>query len=297
MSAALTATGLGKRYGRNWALRGCTVEVPEGRIVGLVGPNGAGKSTLLHLMVGLLTPSEGSLEVLGRPPAADGEQLGRVGFLAQDAPVYGSLSIADHMRFGAHLNSRWDAAFASERMAALDVDPKQRAGRLSGGQRAQLALTLALAKRPELLLLDEPVASLDPLARRDFLATLTSYVAEHGIGVVLSSHLLADLERVSDYLLLISASRVQLAEEVDDLLASHRRIIGPRRDLSTLPADQRVVWSSDTDRQTTAVIRVDGPIHDPSWQVEELTLEDVVLAYMGGGAEPPVTRPVLGVAK
>jgi ABC-2 type transport system ATP-binding protein len=271
--------------------------VPEGRIVGLVGPNGAGKSTLLHLMVGLLTPSEGSLEVLGRPPAADGEQLGRVGFLAQDAPVYGSLSIADHMRFGAHLNSRWDAAFASERMAALDVDPKQRAGRLSGGQRAQLALTLALAKRPELLLLDEPVASLDPLARRDFLATLTSYVAEHGIGVVLSSHLLADLERVSDYLLLISASRVQLAEDVDDLLASHRRIIGPRRDLSTLPADQRVVWSSDTDRQTTAVIRVDGPIHDPSWQVEELTLEDVVLAYMGGGAEPPVTRPVLGVAK
>jgi ABC-2 type transport system ATP-binding protein len=267
-------------------------------VAGLVGPNGAGKSTLLHLMVGLLAPTEGSVEVLGRGPAIDAEQLGRVGFLAQDAPIYASLSIADHLRFGAHLNPGWDGAFAKERIDALDLDPAQRAGRLSGGQRAQLALTLALAKRPGILLLDEPVASLDPLARRDFLAVLAGYVAEHGISVVMSSHLLADLERVCDYLVLVSAARVQLADEVDDLLATHRRIIGARRDLSTLPADQHVVWESHTDRQTTAVIHVDGPIHDPSWQVEELSLEDVVLAYMGGGADVgPHARPALGVAR
>ena len=297
MTSALTAAGLGKRYGRKWALRGCTVEIPQGHVVGLVGPNGAGKSTLLNLMVGLLAPSEGSIEVLGRRPAADAAQLGRVGFLAQDAPVYASWSIADHLRFGAHLNPTWDSGFARERVEVLGLDPRQRAGRLSGGQRAQLALTLALAKRPELLLLDEPVAALDPLARRDFLATLTSYVAEHGISVVLSSHLLADLERVCDYLLLVTAAHVQLAEEVDELLAHHRRIIGPRRDLSLLPDDQQVVWHSHTERQTTAVIRVNGVIHDPAWQVEELSLEDVVLAYMGGGAEVPPSRPLLGVAR
>jgi ABC-2 type transport system ATP-binding protein len=273
------------------------VEIPDGHVVGLVGPNGAGKSTLLNLMVGLLAPSEGSLEVLGRRPAADAEQLGRVGFLAQDAPVYGSMSIADHLRFGAHLNPRWDAGFAQERLDALDLDPKQRAGRLSGGQRAQLALTMALAKRPQLLLLDEPVAALDPLARRDFLATLTSYVAEHGISVVMSSHLLADLERVCDYLLLVSAAQVQLADEVEELLAHHRRISGPRRDLSTLPADQQVIWQSHTERQTTAVIHLEGAIHDPAWQVDELSLEDVVLAYMGGGAQAPPSRPLLGVAR
>ena len=297
MTTALTATGLGKRYGRKWALRGCTVEIPEGHIFGLVGPNGAGKSTLLNLMVGLLAPTEGSILVLGHRPAVDADQLGRVGFLAQEAPVYGALSVADHLRFGASVNPRWDAQFAAERIDALDLDMRQRAGKLSGGQRAQLALTLALAKRPELLLLDEPVAALDPLARRDFLATLTSYVAEHGISVVLSSHLLADLERVCDYLVLLSAARVQLAGEVDELLVGHRRISGARRDLTALPSDQHVVWDSHTDKQTTAVIRVAGPIHDPAWRVEELSLEDVVLAYMGDGAEAPISRPALGVAR
>jgi ABC-2 type transport system ATP-binding protein len=280
MTSAIAAAGLGKRYGRKWALRGCTVDVPEGRIAGLVGPNGAGKSTLLHLSVGLLEPTEGHIEVHGR-----------IGFLAQDAPVYASLSVADHLRFGEHLNSSWDAGFAAERIDALGLDPRQRAGKLSGGQRAQLALTLALAKRPELLVLDEPVASLDPLARRDFLATLTSYVAEHGTSVVLSSHLLADLERVCDFLVLVSAAHVQICDDVDELLATHRRISGPRRNLSTLPGNQHVVWSSNTDKQTTAIVRADGPIHDPAWQVEELGLEDVVLAYMGGGS---VAAPILG---
>jgi ABC-2 type transport system ATP-binding protein len=297
-ATALTATGLGKRYGRKWALRGCTVEIPQGRIAGLVGPNGAGKTTLIHCAVGLLTPNEGSISVLGARPAADADQLGKVGFLAQDAPVYASLSIADHLRLGAGMNPGWDAAFAKDRIEQLDLDLEQRAGGLSGGQRAQLALTLALAKRPELLVLDEPVASLDPLARRDFLGTLTSYIAEHGISVILSSHLLADLERVCDFLVLVSAARVQLAADVDELLATHRRIIGPRRDLTTLPTDQQVVWESHTDRQTTAVICTSRPILDPAWQVEELSLEDVVLAYMGGAGEArSIGRTTMGVVQ
>jgi ABC-2 type transport system ATP-binding protein len=298
MTAVLTATGLGKRYGRRWALRGCTVEIPEGRIAGLVGPNGAGKTTFLHCSVGLLAPTEGTVRVVGGRPAADREQLGKVGFLAQDAPVYSSLSVADHLRLGARLNANWNAEFAKARVDEIGLDPKQPAGRLSGGQRAQVALTLALAKRPELLVLDEPVASLDPLARRDFLATLTAYVAEHGISVLLSSHLLADLERVCDFLVLIAAAEVQLADEVDNLLATHRRLVGPRRDLATLPSDQHVVDASHTDRQTTVVIRTESPVLDPAWQVDELGLEDIVLAYMGGreqSATPAAGK--LGVAR
>jgi ABC-2 type transport system ATP-binding protein len=297
-TAVLTATGLGKRYGRRWALRGCTVEIPEGRIAGLVGPNGAGKTTFLHCAVGLLQPTEGGVSIVGGRPAAGPEQLGKVGFLAQDAPIYSSLSVADHLRLGARLNANWNADFAKSRLDEIGLDPKQPAGRLSGGQRAQLALTLALAKRPELLILDEPVASLDPLARRDFLATLTSYVAEHGISVVLSSHLLADLERVCDFLVLIAAAEVQLADEVDNLLATHRRLVGPRRDLTTLPADQHVVDASHTDRQTTVVIRTEAPVLDPAWHVEELGLEDIVLAYMGGREQaPPPARGALGVVR
>jgi ABC-2 type transport system ATP-binding protein len=303
MTSTLTATGLGKRYGRKWALRGCTVDIPEGAIAGLVGPNGAGKTTLIHCAVGLLEPTEGSVTVVGARPASSAEQLGKVGFLAQDAPVYASLSVADHLRFGARLNPHWDADYANARIADLSLDPSQQAGRLSGGQRAQLALTLALAKRPELLVLDEPVASLDPLARRDFLATLTAYVAEHGISVLMSSHLLADLERVCDFLVLISAAQVQLAEDVDTLLATHRRLIGPRRDVESLPADQYVIDAVHTDRQTTALVRTSSPILDPSWRVEELSLEDIVLAYMGGSEQlgdekpGPTRRPKLEVSR
>ena len=168
--SAIVAEGLGKRYGRRWALRDCTLEIPDGSVVGLVGANGAGKSTLLHLTVGLLEPTEGSLAVLGGRPGADAAQLAKVGFVAQDAPVYGWLSVADHLRLGAHMNPGWDTAMAGERISRLGLDLAQRAGKLSGGQRSQLALTLAIGKRPELLVLDEPVASLDPLARRTFLA-------------------------------------------------------------------------------------------------------------------------------
>jgi ABC-2 type transport system ATP-binding protein len=285
MRSALCATDLGKRYGGKWALRSCTLEIPAGRVVGLVGPNGAGKSTLLHLAVGLLTPSTGSLTVLDEKPASSAEQLGRIGFVAQDTPVYSGLSIAAHLQMGAALNSTWDAQLADRRIRDLGLDPSQRAGRLSGGQRAQLALTLAIAKRPSLLLLDEPVASLDPLARREFLAILMEVVAEHNVSVILSSHLVADLERVCDYLVVLAASRVQVNGEIEELLSTHHRLIGPRRELDSFPDTVRVIESSHTERQTTATVRSVDPILDPAWSVESMTMEDLVLAYMGQAEE------------
>ena len=281
MSAVLSARRLGKRYRRKWALNECDLDIPSGHVVGLVGPNGAGKTTLIHLAVGLLTPSAGSIEVLGNKPSDSPAQLSRVGFVAQDTPTYARLTVADHLALGAHMNPGWDAEVARRRIDDLDLDPKQKAGTLSGGQRAQLALTLAVAKRPEFLILDEPVARLDPLARREFLQSLMEVVVEHGVSVVLSSHLVADLERVCDYLVVLVSSRVQLAGGVDELLASHHRLIGPRHDVNALPRDQHVIDESHTDRQSTLLVRSDGPILDPSWTVEQVDLEDLVLAYMG----------------
>jgi ABC-2 type transport system ATP-binding protein len=294
VSVALATRGLGKRYGRRWALSGCTLEVPAGCVAGLVGPNGAGKTTLLHLAVGLVEPSSGSIAVLGEEVAATPEQLARVGFVAQETPLYSSLSVADHLRLGAALNPRWDAGLAQARIARLGLDRGQRAGTLSGGQRAQLALTLAISKRPEVLVLDEPVASLDPLARREFLQSLMEFTAEHAVSVVLSSHLVADLERVCDYLILLAEGRVQLSGEVDELLSTHRRLIGPRRDSARLPATQEVIEETHTDRQSTLLIRTEEQIIDPAWMVEEISLEDIVLAYMGrptGDAELARSRP------
>ncbi len=283
MNAVLEARGLGKRYGRKWALSECTLSVPSGHVVGLVGPNGAGKSTLLNLAVGLLAPSMGSIEVLGQQPAA-GPALAKVGYLAQDAPVYGGLSVADHLKLGARLNPGWDAQLARGRIERLNLDLGQKAGTLSGGQRAQLALTLAAAKRPELLMLDEPVASLDPLARREFLQDLMESVAEQGLSVVLSSHLVADLERVCDYLIVLVGSMVRVAGPVDELLATHHLLTGPRRDPDTLPAGQQVISASHTDRQTTLLVRASTQVIDPAWTVSEVDLEDLVLAYMSQAA-------------
>jgi ABC-2 type transport system ATP-binding protein len=217
----LEADRLGKRFGRRWALSDCTLEVPAGRVVGLVGPNGAGKTTLLHLAVGLLAPTSGEISVLGERPAAGPAQLERVGFVAQDTPTYRSMSVDDHLRMGAWLNPRWDAELAERRVDALGLDRSQHAGRLSGGQRAQLALTLAVAKQPDLLILDEPVASLDPLARREFLEGLAEIVAARGMSVVFSSHLVEDVERVCDHLVVLVGSRVQVAGDIRELLADH----------------------------------------------------------------------------
>jgi ABC-2 type transport system ATP-binding protein len=283
---AISTGGLGKRYRRRWALRGCTLSVPAGRVVGLVGANGAGKTTLLHLAAGLLEPTEGDVTVLGERPGSGRGPLARVGFVAQDAPVYSGLTVGEHLRLGERLNPSWDGDFARTRVERLGLDPRQRAGRLSGGQRSQLALTVAIGKRPELLLLDEPVASLDPLARREFLQDLMALVAERGPTVVLSSHLLSDIERVCDYLIVLAGGEVRLAGDVDDLLAMHKLLTGARRDPRSLPAHQEVVRVSHTDRQTTMLVRTTQPLLDPHWLVSAVGLEDLVLAYMSSEAAP-----------
>jgi ABC-2 type transport system ATP-binding protein len=263
-------------------------------VTGLVGPNGAGKSTLLNIASGMLEPTTGTIEVCGGTPGSGPEQLAKVGYVAQSTPVYTGLTIEEHLRLGAHLNPRWDDSLATKRVERLGLDPKQAAGKLSGGQRAQLALTLGIAKRPELLLLDEPVAALDPLARREFLQDLMESVAEHGLSVVMSSHLVNDLERVCDHLVVLVASEVRVIGDVDELLASHHRLSGPRRDVETLPSDQHVISAKHTDRQTTVLVRTEAPILDPAWTVAQIGLEDLVLEYM---SNPAAARPALEVLR
>jgi ABC-2 type transport system ATP-binding protein len=298
MTTVVEARGLSKRYRRVQALTDCTLSIPAGRVVGLVGPNGAGKTTLLHLSTGLIAPTSGTIEVLGDRPPSSPAQLARVGFVAQDTPTYAALSVADHLRMGERMNPGWDAGLARDRIGRLGLDPAKRAGKLSGGQRAQLALTLAIAKRPELLILDEPVASLDPLARREFLQGLMEHTADQQVSVVLSSHLVADLERVCDYLIVLVASRVRVAGEVDRLLAAHHLLTGPRRDPAALPAGWEVITASHTDRQSTLLVRTEAPIHDPAWTVTQVSLEDMVLGYMSQAADPDHGRkPLLEVAR
>ncbi|MGI5183353.1 ABC transporter ATP-binding protein [Dactylosporangium sp. CA-152071] len=272
MTAVIETQALGKRYGHVTALTDCTLSIPEGRVVGLVGPNGAGKSTLLGLVCGLIAPSSGSIAVLGNPPAASAAQLARVGFVAQDAPIYGSLTVADHLRLGARLNPRWDAALAERRIRQRNLDPRQKAGRLSGGQRAQLALTIAAAKRADLLILDEPVAALDPLARRAFLQDLLDFVGELGVSVVLSSHLLGDLERVCDHLIVLASARVQLSGDVAQLLGEHQRLTGTLPGFDRLPAGTEIIHAE----QNTMVVRTTTPIDG----ADRVDLEDLVLAYL-----------------
>ncbi len=218
MDAVILAQGLGKRYRGKQALIECTLTVPSGTVTGLVGPNGAGKSTLLNLVTGMLAPTEGTIRVLQEAP---GTQLAKVGFVAQETPTYAGLSIADHLKLGAHLNPGWDQAYAQPRVERLGLNPRQKAGKLSGGQRAQLALTMAIAKRPELLILDEPVAALDPLARRGFMDELAGAARDTGMSVVLSSHLVSDLDRVCDWLIVLNGGRVRAAGPLHGLLAAH----------------------------------------------------------------------------
>ena len=294
---AIDTSGLSKRYGKVIALADCTVSVPEGRISALIGPNGAGKTTLLRLLAGLSRPTAGQVTVNGSAPRQDPAFLAGIGFLAQEIPLYRRLSSEDHIRAGAHLNPRWDAESVRERLTSLKIPLGRAVGKLSGGQRAQVALALILAKQPRLLLLDEPVAALDPLARRNFLGLLADAVAAGGLTVVLSSHLVADLERVCDYLIVLVASRVQIAGKVTDLLESHHRLSGPLRERS-LPATQTVITESHTDKQSNLLIRTAEPILDASWSVTPVSVEDLVLAYMRpAGNNPPANPQPLQVVR
>ena len=284
MTGVLETRGLGKRYGSFWALSNCDLELPAGSVTALVGPNGAGKTTLLHLAVGLTTPSAGEVRVLGMSPQHEAVGvLPRIGFVAQEHPLYLRFTVAETLRLGRELNSTWDEDLAERRVASLGLPSRKKVGLLSGGQRAQVALTLALAKRPELLLLDEPVASLDPLARREFLQSVMEAVADTGMAVVLSSHIVADLERVCDHLVILAEGRTQLAAPIDEILAAHRLLTGPRAEAAEIARRHEVVRESHTERQTSLVVRANGHVYDAHWALHELDLEEIVLAYLGRG--------------
>ncbi len=290
MTPAVETRGLTKRYRRVTALSDCSVAVPEGRISALVGSNGAGKTTLLRLLAGLARPTSGQAAILGGAPRQDPAFLAEIGFLAQEIPLYRRLTAEDHIRVGAHMNPRWDSESVRDRLHGLNIPLNAAVGTLSGGQRAQVALALTLAKRPKVLLLDEPVAALDPLARRHFLGTLADAVARGGLTVILSSHLVADIERVCDHLILLSASRVQICGDIDAMLAEHRVLVGPRKDTTAIARDHRIVQTDHTARQTTMLVRLNGPVADPAWEAAEVSLEELVLAYMGADAAPAVAE-------
>ncbi|WP_405419785.1 ABC transporter ATP-binding protein [Streptomyces erythrochromogenes] len=291
-SSAIEATGLGKAFRRRggWALRDCTFQLPAGRVSALVGPNGAGKSTLLALAAGLIAPSEGSVTVLGEHPA---HARPRVGFVSQDKPLYPQLTVGETLRMGADLNpDTWDADTAERVATGGGLDLGARVRSLSGGQRTRVALALALAKRPELLLLDEPVADLDPLARHELMGTLMATAARYGTTIVMSSHVIAELEDSCDHLLLIGDGRVRLAGDIDDLLAVHSLITGPAREAATGAefdlAPHTTVESRTTGRQVTALVRPAGPLPD-GWRTNELSLEALILAHLRNPAAPPLT--------
>ena len=298
MTAALVAHGLSKQYGHVWALRDCALSLPAGRVVGLVGPNGAGKTTLLHLALGLLEPTAGEIHVLGYAPRDQvREVLARVGFVAQQRPLYRQFTVEQHLQLGAHLNAHWDDARARERLRryAIPLDRKVRA--LSGGQQAQVALALALGKRPQLLLLDEPLATLDPLARQEFLRTLLVAATEEGTTVLFSSHVVAELERFCDYLVILLDGQVRVAGDVDQLLAAHRRLTRPtppgaaRRGLSAIDHDDAlarepgVVAVTDSGQQTILIVRQEAALSWVGWEVQAITLEELVLAYLANPSQ------------
>jgi ABC-2 type transport system ATP-binding protein len=291
----IEASGLGKRYGSTWALRECSLAIPSGHVVALVGPNGSGKTTLLSLAAGLAMPSAGGVTVLGGRPPGSPVALDGIAFVAQDTPLYKNLSVVDMLHLTRNLNRRFDQASAKARLAELGIPLKRKAGKLSGGQQAQLALTLALARRPRLLVLDEPMAMLDPLARHDFMATVMTAMADDGVSVVLSSHVLAELERVADYLVVLSQGRVQVAGEVEDLLTGHRLLTGPAVEAEGYSERLSVVHASRGGSQAHLLVRQDGtddPV-PPGWEAEPVGLEELTLAYLrepGAAALPGPAR-------
>ncbi|HUY45655.1 MAG TPA: ABC transporter ATP-binding protein [Streptosporangiaceae bacterium] len=291
----IEASGLGKRYGGTWALRECALAIPAGHVAALVGPNGAGKTTLLHLAVGLVAPTAGSVTVLGGRPAGSPAALDGIAFVAQNTPLYKNLSAGDMLHLTRNLNRRFDQGYALARLADLGIPLTRKAGELSGGQHAQLALTLALARRPRLLVLDEPMAMLDPLARHDFMGTVMTAVADDGVSVLLSSHVLAELERVADYLILVSQGSVQVADEVDDLLAGHRVLTGPAAEAGRHAERLNVVHARHGAAQAHLLVRTSGvtdPV-PPGWEAHPVSLEELTLAYLrepGAGALPGPAR-------
>jgi ABC-2 type transport system ATP-binding protein len=290
----IEARGLGKRYGSTWALHECTLAIPDGHVVALVGPNGAGKTTLLNLAVGLTAPNAGTVAVLGGKPPGSLAALDSIAFVAQDAPLHKNLSVADTLHLTRNLNQHFDQGYAEARLGELGIPLSRKTGKLSGGQQAQLALTLALGRRPRLLVLDEPMSSLDPLARHDFMATVMTAMVDDGVSVVLSSHVLAELERVADYLVVLSLGSVQVAGEVDDLLACHRVLTGPAGEADRYAERLGVVHAQRGEAQAHLVIRTNGstdPV-SPGWEARPVSLEELVLAYLREPGATSLPGPV-----
>ena len=290
----IEAGALGKRYGDTWALRDCSLAIPAGHVAALVGPNGAGKSTLLNLAVGITAPSSGGLTVLGGRTPGSPAALDGIAFVAQDTPLYKNLSAADMLHLTRNLNRRFDQPSAVARLAELGIPLERKAGKLSGGQQAQLALTLALARRPQLLVLDEPMAMLDPIARHDFMATVLTAAADDNVSVLLSSHVLAELERVADYLIMVSQGRVQVSGEVDDLLAGHRMLTGPAAEADRY-AERPVVHASRGQAQAHLLVRATAadPV-PPGWEAHPVGLEELALAYLREPGATALPGPARG---
>ena len=288
--------GLGVSYRNNWALRDCTLAIPEGRIVALVGSNGAGKTTLLHCVVGLTMPTIGEVSVLGGVEAGSSDARERVAFVAQEAPLYRHVTVRAMLTVAANLNQHFDRSLAESRLATLDIPLDRRVGRLSGGQQAQLALALALARRPELLVLDEPLARLDPVARHEVMAVVMSSVAEGDVSVIFSSHVVSELERVADYLILMSQGRVQMVGVIDDLLAGHMVLSGPTDEAERVAERFVVVQSQHAGRQSQFVARSNPAAELPKgWVAENISLDELVLAYLREPSATALAGP-LGVS-
>ncbi|HEY7420175.1 MAG TPA: ABC transporter ATP-binding protein [Ktedonobacteraceae bacterium] len=277
----LEASSLGKRYGKDWALQNCNLQVPMGSVAGLIGLNGAGKTTLMHLAVGLIESSEGSMSVLELSPDKQlADLLPRIGFVPQERVFYKGFSVRDMLMLGKKLNPRWDEALAQQLASRLYLPLRQKTEKLSGGQRDMLAVIMALAKNAELLLLDEPFASLDPLARRECLKMIMETVEAKGTTVLLSSHIVSDLEQACGYMVILSSACVQLAGDRDSIMESHKLLIGPSDEFEPLSKEHTVVQAHRAERQTNAVVRLHDKFTEPNWQVKDMTLEDIALAYL-----------------
>jgi ABC-2 type transport system ATP-binding protein len=280
-AVALEASGLGKRYGHKWGLEDCSFRLPAGRIAALVGPNGAGKSTLLRMAAGITRPSAGEVRVFGHSPQDQTvDVLRQIGYLDQERPLYRSFRVGEMLGFGRKLNPTWDDAAARGYLSELGIPIDSKVGKLSIGQQAQVALTMCLAKRPALLLLDEPVAALDPVAREGLMHVLLRSVVDDNSTVLLSSHAIADLVTVCDFVIILSASRVHVADDLDYVLASHRLLVASTEEAPQIPPGVVVISATNSERETRLLVRVEEPVTSASWRVVEPTLDEIVIAYL-----------------
>jgi ABC-2 type transport system ATP-binding protein len=294
LNVALNAFGLSKRYGQSWALRDCSLRIPAGRITGLVGPNAAGKTTLLRIAVGLLEATTGEISIFGWSPTEQPALvLARVAFVPQDRPLYRGFTVGEILQVGRRLNPRWDQGGAVSRLKRLGIGLNRKVAHLSGGQHAQVSLALALGKRPDLLLLDEPLSNLDPLARREFMKAVVEVVAAEGLSVILSSHVVADLERVCDHLVILNGGRVQVVGDIDELVALHKLLVAPRQDAEALDVDATVIQATHTDRQSAMLVKMGPHPVRPDWEVHDVSLEEMVLAYLGNPSAVTLPPPVM----